>query len=318
MKQTFMAKQQRLSTLIPASVSFLLWFHQSRLPRAKTVWWQLRFSLRMLRHFKRCSHWISYVRDVIAPRNPAYAADLFQQPIKPFYCHQLCRKKTSDMLANAHALAMDMFGQATYDRLLSGAAIELSHIQGIAGQYKINLEFSRVPSRESVFSLKFASSEDELIELGFFFDREGNDVICRVGALQTLYITSNLQRIRGATKDLYQLHPRAFLMHALRKLCLHYGVTKIEGISSRNHIWNAPQYRHKKNADSLKYDEIWKNFGGNLKADGNFDLPVVQPERCLESYPQKKWNIVRKKQKLLASLDIRDPSLPFSIARIAA
>lgn len=299
-----MAQQQRLSTLIPASVSFLLWFHQSRLPRAKTVWWQLRFSLRMLRHFRRCSFWISYVREVIAPRNPDYAADLFQQPIKPFYCHRLCREKISDMLANAHALAMRLFGQTSYDRLLSGSAIELGRIQGISGQYRINLEFSRVPSRESVFSLKFVSAEGELIELGFFFDKEGNDVICRVGVLQTLFITSNLQKIRCATKDLYQLHPRAFLMHALRKLCLHHGVSKIEGISSGNHIWNAPQYKHKNNAESLKYDEIWKNFGGNLKPDGNYDLPVIQPERRLDSYPQKKWNLVRKKQKLLSSLEI--------------
>lgn len=309
-----MAKQQRLSTLIPASVSFLMWFHQSRLPRAKTVWWKLRFSLRMLRHFRRCSFWISYVREVIAPRNPDYAADLFQQPIKPFYCHRLCRKKTSNMLANAHALAIAMFGQATYDRLLSGTAIELGHIQGIAGQYKIKLEFSRVPSRESVFSLKFSSTEGELIELGFFFDREGSDIICRVGVLQSLFIGSNLEKIRGATKDLHQLHPRAFLMQALRKLCLHYGVTKIEGISSGNHIWNAPQYKHKNNAESLKYDEIWSNFGGNLNPDGNFDLPVVQPERCLDSYPQKKWNLVRKKQKLLASMDISIPSMSMSIA----
>ena len=306
--------QLRFSDILPASISFLRWFHQNELASKKDLWWRLVFSIRTLVHFNSCKDWIEYVRVRIYPKARPICADMFQQPMKPFYCCTFAASRIARMLVNTHEVAQRVFGSRAYEHLLSGGKITLSHIAGVEGKYRVTLQLSRLPRRESVFSLKFESEAIALTELGFHFDLEDHQMVCLIGNVQPVLIGVNLENIRIASKDLHHLHPRVFLIQVLRQLCAHSGVGKLEGVASRRHIWNSWRYRLKNNAGELKYDEIWRQFGGEPKSDGNFDLPLVQHERDLSSYPQKKRHLIRKKQKLIASVSV---ILPESFAEPA-
>jgi uncharacterized protein VirK/YbjX len=203
------------------------------------------------------------------------------------------------MLITTHTLLSKFFSDGKYQQLMSCKKLLLGSIAGKYHQFQVTLNINPYFSREGVLSLHFEHEGKEMQALVFSIDYEDEHLVCRIGCIQSQLKNENIHEIRALTSDLYSAHPRMILIHALRIFCIHFGIQSIESVSLKNHIWKSWLYTKKKKVITTNYDELWKDFGGTLKSNSNYALPLHPDFRPIESYPQKKRNLIRKKRQML-------------------
>jgi len=109
-----------------------------------------------------------------------------------------------------------------------------------------------------------------------------------------------LDRIRDATHAAHGMRPPHLLVHALRVLAAHWGVTRLRGVDPENHVkgkWNLRDSRLR-----FDYRGFWAEHEGVRDDSGNWSLPLDTALRPLEEVPTKRRAMYRRRYAMLDEL----------------
>lgn len=119
---------------------------------------------------------------------------------------------------------------------------------------------------------------------GTFCQRDGH-LVFLVGTLQGAKGEGAKDFTREVTKDLHQLRPRDLAMTAAQTLASVFNVAAILAPSQKRHIYAGRREPGQVKAD---FDDLWSDLGGELRADGEFALPLETHFKPIEEIPSKK------------------------------
>lgn len=279
-------------------IAHWVWYSRTCSPN-ESLWWKLRFIARTCVSFRYCRNWFSYLHNEEFLLHKQLIPYLCQQAMRPFYSRKISRASRASTLITTHTLLTKFLSLENYHSLLSSKKLLLGSITGKEHQYQVSLNIDPFYSREGVLSLHFEHAGKEIQVLVFSFDYEDKFLICQIGGIQSQFKNENIDELRSLAADLYSAHPRLVLIHAIRLLCLRLGIKSIEAVSLKDHVWKSWVYSRKKKVISTNYDQLWTEYGGTLKSNNNYALPLHPHFRPIESYRQKKRNIILKKRQML-------------------
>jgi hypothetical protein len=120
-----------------------------------------------------------------------------------------------------------------------------------------------------------------------------------IGGLQGNKQACDKELIIAITRKLHGLRPKALLLFALQELCGRWGITRLRAVSDTMHI-----YRHwqKRKQVASSYNEWWVESGGQLAADGNFDLPATFIPREIATLKVNKRPVYKRRYQMLAEI----------------
>jgi uncharacterized protein VirK/YbjX len=110
-----------------------------------------------------------------------------------------------------------------------------------------------------------------------------------------------LDHIQAATRDLHGMRPPFFLFEVLRTLARTWDVQAITGVATRYQPKNWAKWRARREV-RFSYDAYFRDLGGVVGGDGNWDVPLAAPERPLEEVPSRKRAMYRRRFALLREL----------------
>jgi len=96
------------------------------------------------------------------------------------------------------------------------------------------------------------------------------------------------------------LRPGYLLVHLLRALAGHLGVTRLTAVDPLNHVkgrWN-----HRASRLKFDYREFWIELGGSAADDANWKLPLAVPQRPLAEVPSKRRAMYRRRYSMLDAM----------------
>lgn len=285
-------------------ISHWVWYTKTCSPN-ESLWWKLRFFARSFVSFRYCRDWFSYLQNEEFLHHKQLIPYLCQQPLRPFYNCKMSMASRASTLITTHTLLTKFLSRENYHSLMGSKKLLLGLIAGKNHVFHISLNINFFYSREGVLSLHFEHEGKEIQALVFSFRYEDKSLICQIGGIQSQFKNENIDELRSLAADLYGAHPRLVLIHAIRIFCLRLGIKSIEAVSLKNHVWNSWVYIRKKKVISTNYDQLWTESGGTLKANKNYDLPSHPHFRPIESYRQKKRNIILKKRQMLNELKFK-------------
>ena len=111
-----------------------------------------------------------------------------------------------------------------------------------------------------------------------------------------------LERIRDATHAAHGMRPPHLLVHALRVLGVHWGVTRLRGVDPVHHVkgkWNLRDSRLR-----FDYRGFWAEHDGTRDESGNWSLPLGTALRPLEEVPTKRRAMYRRRYAMLEALHL--------------
>lgn len=234
-------------------------------------------------------------------RHPAWARllDADRRSFYVFYRRYLDRRY--GLRQRFHAMIADLdtaaghFGPALCGLLASGSSLRVAQAPGCAVDLTLN-----VPTRiEGYWALCLHDADARpLFNLSFGFTAVDTLLIASLQGLKRAD-GSNRETIRALTKQCHGLRPHALLLEVLRLLCVHWGVTRIVGIDSRNQV---TQYKKKTDEFSFDYRTFWQEHGARLGDDGHWQIPLQGRRRSAEEMPMQKRAMYRRRYALLDTL----------------
>ncbi len=120
-----------------------------------------------------------------------------------------------------------------------------------------------------------------------------------LGGLQGHPFPEEKPRIIALTRAMKGMRPKALALFVVQQLALAWGVRSLRAVSNSRHIYSSARKRKELAAD---YDLFWSESGGELQADGIFNLPVEPPIRDLAEIKPNKRSTYRQRYALLDSL----------------
>lgn len=140
----------------------------------------------------------------------------------------------------------------------------------------------------NLFSLTFS--------IPFFWPGAGEIFI---GGLQGNKRANGKDEVVAITRGLHGLRPKALLLFTLQELAGIWGIARLRAVSDANHI-----YRHwqKKRPIAASYDQSWLESGGQLAADGMFDLPATFVPREVNTLKVNKRQLYRRRYQQMAGI----------------
>jgi uncharacterized protein VirK/YbjX len=120
-----------------------------------------------------------------------------------------------------------------------------------------------------------------------------------IGCLQGSKSPEQKELVIHLTRSLHGLRPKALLVFVVQQMARLWGLSAIHAVGGREHI-----YRHyrKRRTFNANYDEFWLECQGELRADGNYELPLAPAVRPLEDLPRNKRPVYRKRYQMLEQL----------------
>lgn len=157
--------------------------------------------------------------------------------------------------------------------------------------------------REGGFTLNLFLEDFRAFSIAFaLYEPSPGQRAIYVGGLQGRNREDALETYRALTKAFHGLRPRDLMIENLRLLARSWGVTQITCVGdARRHHFH-PFFKDK-TGFSNNYDTAWEDRGGVRAPDGDFDLPLMQPKKSLESIAAKKRSQYRKRYAFLDQID---------------
>jgi hypothetical protein len=117
-----------------------------------------------------------------------------------------------------------------------------------------------------------------------------------IGGLQGNKLANDKKLIVALTRGCHGLRPKALLLFALQTLAGLWNISQLRAVSDAMHI-----YRHwqKRKALAASYDTWWRESGGELAADGMFDLPAAFVPREISTLKPNKRPLYRHRYSML-------------------
>jgi uncharacterized protein len=185
----------------------------------------------------------------------------------------------------------------------------------LADRTRLVLSLNDVSFHEGLWQVGLIGEDGvRLYSIGFGF---ADDKTLLMGNVQGPSLKDDgLDRIRDATHAAHGMRPPHLLVHALRVLGAHWGVTCLRGVDPENHVkgkWNLRDSRLR-----FDYRGFWAEHEGARDASGNWSLPLETALRPLEEVPTKRRAMYRRRYAMLEALqlalatlaDVRHASVP--------
>ncbi len=183
-------------------------------------------------------------------------------------------------------------------------SIELMKIEELGPDYLIVMDKPAWFQREGLLALNIFRENIRLFTLSFSFDRDGDDRVLMIGAVQGRRIEGALEEYRQLTKLACGMRPRDLLIDIVRMLAKSVGATKMMGISDGQRHHRSPYFGLDTARElPLDYDEIWRDRGGVERGDGFFDLPLKRQVRPLEEISSKKRSMYRARYAMMDRIE---------------
>lgn len=232
-------------------------------------------------------------------RNRAY---LFQKLQRPYLNRTLHTRQRFEALQQHYRFITTSFSPAIMEQVYGTAGKLLARLplEGL-GEFGLRLSCSRL-EKEGDLVISFVNLDNgkTLFTLAFSvtrFDIKPREIF--IGGLQGNKLVNDKDLIIAITRNLHGLRPKALLLFALQELAGIWGVTRLRAVSDANHI-----YRHwqKRRAVAASYNQWWEESGGQLAADGMFDLPAAFFPREIASLKANKRLLHRRRYVMLTEI----------------
>lgn len=227
---------------------------------------------------------------------------LFQKLQRPYLHRTLNTRQRCQALQQHYQFVVAQFSPVVRQEIYAtpGKLLAVLPLEGV-GNFGLRLSCSRQEKEgDLVIGLVNLDSGAVLFTLAFSvtqWEAEPKEIF--IGGLQGNKLTNEKEMIISMTRGFHGLRPKALLLFALQELCGRWGVTRLRAVSDAMHI-----YRHwrKRKQVAASYDEWWVESGGQLAADGNFNLPVTFLPRDLNTLKANKRPVYKRRYQMLAEI----------------
>lgn len=239
---------------------------------------------------------------------PALAAvvrrrpELFQKPQRPYLTSTLRTEQRLQMLTHHYQFIVSHFPPELLREIHAYPGKCLATLPGHdGGQYELRLMSSWTEREgELVLMLRNQASGEKLFTLTFAITRcsaGGCEIL--IGGLQGNRQANDKELIVALTRHWHGLRPRALLLFALHQLAAMWNATRVRAVGDASHV-----YRLWKKGGQMAfcYDDWWQETGGQLAADGLFDLPARFVPRDIATVKTNKRSMYRHRYLMLEDL----------------
>lgn len=181
-----------------------------------------------------------------------------------------------------------MLSSATGQRVLDLCASEgtISVLRGRSGaEYNLVLTPGALHVREGEVLLELRRNQRRVCCIAGTFCQKDGQLVFLVGTLQGAKGEGAKDFTREVTKDLHQLRPRDLAMTAAQTLASVFHASAILAPSQKRHIYAG---RHDPGPVKADFEDLWSDLGGELRADGEFDLPLETHFKPIDEIASKK------------------------------
>ncbi len=272
-----------------------------RVPTPGGVLKRVKYCLRGLAYPYHTKEWFKFLQkpelDMVVKNHPY----LFHKLQRPYLNRTLNTRQRLEMLKQHYGFVTTHFSASQMRAVYASPGLQLATIPlEEVGNFELRLGCSR-KEKEGDLSICLLDRESgvELFILSFSFSRnEANRKEIFIGGLQG-HALADKELIVSITRHLYGLRPKAVLIFVLQQLAAEWGITHLRAVSDDQHIYRHFQKRMK---FSVSYDEFWVQCGGQLAADGMFDLPVTFIPREMSTIKVNKRQMYRRRYAMLSDL----------------
>ena len=223
---------------------------------------------------------------------------VLEKPFRPLGAYGLCFGERARLVLEHFAVMHETLPVCVCDRIYLSGGLDWTFGDG---RYTLRLTDSGPNPKEGELGLYWIDNETgaSLAQLSFYLRRAAEGVELYIGGLQGPMNHASLDWIRAATKACEGLRPKDALMQALLALAGQVGAGRIVAVSRANHVG---RQRHRPREIQADYESFWMEYHGTALPNGDFEVPVQQPERDIAEVASKKRSAWRRKQALAASI----------------
>lgn len=270
-------------------------------PAGSRKWLSRRIKLVLLSAIRRSTAqpWLRAASSCALLQRVVAARPLvLEKPFRPLGAYGLRFGERARLVLEHFAVMHDTLPACLADRVYLAGGLDWAFGDG---RYTLRLTDSGPNPREGELGFYWIDNENgaSLAQLSFYLRRADDGVELYIGGLQGPMNGASLDWIRAATKACQGLRPKDALMQALLALAGQVGARRIVAVSRANHVG---RQRHRPREIQADYESFWMEYHGTALPDGNFEVPVQQPERDIAEVASKKRSAWRRKQALAASI----------------
>lgn len=270
-------------------------------PTGSRKWLSRRIKLVALSAIRRSTtqSWLSAASScALLERVIAARPVVLEKPFRPLGAYGLCFGERARLVLEHFSLMHDALPDCVCNRIYLGGGLDWAFGDG---RYTLRLTDPGPNPKEGELGLYWIDNETgaSLAQLSFYLRRAADGVELYIGGLQGPMNDASLGWIRAATKACDGLRPKDALMQALLALAGQIGARRIVAVSRANHVG---RQRHRPRDIQADYESFWTEYHGMALSNGNFEIPVRQPERDISEVASKKRSAWRRKQALAASI----------------
>lgn len=177
----------------------------------------------------------------------------------------------------------------------------LLDLSNIRSGYHVILDRPKWFIREGELVINLFRNEERMFSLAFSCLDDVNGLVSIIGGIQGRDIEGALDEYREMTKATHGMRPRDFLIEIFRMFCGAIGVVKILAVADEYRHHRHPYFGQRLTFPN-NYNDVWEERGGTRYDPMFFELPLVAPQRKIESIAAKKRAMYRRRYDMLHEL----------------
>jgi uncharacterized protein len=184
-------------------------------------------------------------------------------------------------------------------------------ISGLREPLLINFTYSKHMQQEGELTLSLGPPDslntlkqhNWIASLTFVIRYNAAEWEMLIGGVQGGRTTEARQDAKRATHVFHGLRPKHLLVYLLREVAAAWGIGKIYAISDTAHCYMRRRYQDRMRSMKSSYDELWRDVGGQLAANGFYALPAANRRRPVDTIPSRKRAQYLRRFALLDSIN---------------
>ena len=231
---------------------------------------------------------------------PNYLGYKLEQVHRPHYDRRFNKAQITNFLVQHETSFRGLFPSDLVQHIHQGQEWRLAEFEDKAGHTAfLNIGYSPQFNKEGSLLLSLHVQGVRVVSLVFSVHNSDSAGACiYIGCLQSLNVNTR-EVLKQATKALHGIQPRILLLEVVQLMAEIFNIERIEGIGQDNH----PYANTKKEKDiRINLNEIWALLGGQLNANGNYDIPARLVLKPLEEYKSNKRSEYKQRHLLIENI----------------
>jgi uncharacterized protein VirK/YbjX len=253
----------------------------------------------MLLKYRALRRWHSMAHDPrfawMVERHPLFPA----LTTRPYINAAWSMQERRQVLEQHYAMLDDV---ASILHFAPGQSITLTSLDEVEQGVQLTLDKPHWLADEGEVAINLFVGDTRIYSLVFTLGERKGRRIAYVGALQGKAGGNGLEENRRLTRAAHGMRPRDLLFAAFRMLCTHMRVVAILAIADANNICHSAYFNGSKQI-YVQHDPTWQEYGGVIRSDGFFEVPVPVPYRDADDVPARKRAMYRRRYAMLHRID---------------